>query len=418
MNEIKYVYISIKSVVCFFIFLLLISIIFFICFTLKNKDTDNNENINEQEINLKEENKNQEYYEEIVNDNTTENSVNTEDSNASNNEESIMNESYIMGLSDEQFLILLNDMMKEKEYNQYAIRVINSFIPDYRKLFDNYEIYNLFHSISCITINPYDPDNPDLSHDNRAFNAGGSIVINCFENELENDSNWDGLRWLLTHEIMHSLGEFPYTYSKISGTEVSVGVRDRLLEEGLADSIAHFVKHTDHKTCFAVIKQKDFKMYEIGNNYQVDLNSNINHTYTLSGNVINLFKYIGCYDELIHSNINSDFDTLRKTMGEKVVNGEKYFDELFELLNTMYLYMEYPNTFNTQETVLLNNKSDENLVNIIKNNNLNDLLIQYAKLSAEIINNKIDKTYTMSEIKANNLILYSEDGVNFKTNIE
>lgn len=418
MNEIKYVYISIKSVIIFFVFLLLILILFFTCFNLKNKDKGNIENINKQETSFKEENKNQEFNEEIISDDKTENNITTEDTNILNNEENNMNENYIMGLSNEQFLILLNDMMEKNEYNDYAIRVINSFIPDYQKLFNNYEIYKLFHSVSCITINPYNPDNPNLSQDNRAFNAGGNIVINCFENELENDSNWDGLRWLLTHEIMHSLGDFPYTYSKISDSDVSVMVRNLLLEEGLADSIANFVKHTNHNTCFAIIKQKEFRMYEIKENYQVELNSNINHTYTLSGNVVNLFKYIGCYDELIHANIHSDFDILKKAMGEKVINGEEYFDELFELLNTIYLYMEYPNTFNTQEKVLLNNKSNENLVDILENSNLNDLLIQYAKLSAEIINNKIDKTYNMSEIKENNLILYSEDGINFKTNLK
>lgn len=414
----KHGYINVKLVICFFAFLLLISIAFFTCFTLKNKNQDNMVNTNEQEINLKEDNKNQGNYEEIANSNSIENSVNIEDGNIIKNEDNIMSENEVMGLSNEQFLKLLNNMMEKNGYNKYAVRVINSFITDYQELFNNYEIYKLFHSVSCITINPYDPDNPNLSEYNRAYNAGGDITVNCFENELENDSNWDGLRWLLTHEIMHSLGDFPYTCSEISNSEVSVAIRNMLLEEGLADSIAHFVKGTEHNTRFAVIKQEEFIMYEIGENYQVDLNSNINHAYNLSGNVINLFKYIGCYDEIIHANINSDFSALKKAMGEKVVNGEKYFDELFELLNTMYLYIEYPNTFNNQETVILNNELDEHLVNIIKNNNLNELVIQYAKLSAEIINNRIDKTYDISEFKENNLILYSEDGINFKTDLK
>ncbi len=331
---------------------------------------------------------------------------------------------YIMSLSDEQFLTVINDLMKKKEYNQYAIRVVNSCIPDYKKLLDNYEIYNLFCKIKCIKVNPYDPNNPNLSKVRRAVNASENITINCFEGELEDDSNLNGLKWLITHEIMHSLGEFPnwYTnnnyYNEISGSKVSVSIRNHLLEEGLADSIGFFVKHSNHNSSFAIIKQKEFAMYSIKNNNQVNLNANINHTYILSGNIISLFKYIGCYDELIHANINSDFDTLKKAMGEKVINGEKYFDELFELVNTIYLYTEYPNTFLSQETVISNNQTDENLLNIIKNNNLNDLLIQYAKLSAEIINNRIDKTYSIDEIIKNNLILYSEDGINFKTDLK
>ena len=332
-------------------------------------------------------------------------------------EPTVFNEQYILELNNEQFLELLNNIMEERGFNTYAVKVVNSFVGDYKKLFTNYEIYNLFNYLRCITLNPYDPNYPDLSHTNRAYNSNGYIVVNCFENELENDSNWDGLRSLLTHEIMHSLGEFQFTYDKIAGSVVSVTVRNRLLEEGLADSIAHFVKHTNHNTCFAIIKQNDFIMYEIGNNNKVNLNSNNNNTYVLSGNVINLFKYIGCYDEIIHANMNSDFDSLRKAMGEKVTNGEEYFDELFELLNTIYLYMEYPNTFLSRKEILLNDY-DENIINIINNNNLNDLLIQYAKLSAEILANRRDKTYSDAEIKSNMLILYSEDGINFKTDLK
>ena len=112
-------------------------------------------------------------------------------------------------LSDDELYTKLNELMKQREYNEYAIKVINSFIKDYQKLFSNNEIYNLFSNVTKIVLNPYDPKYPNLSHTNRAYNAGGSIVVNCFEGELDNDKNWDGLKWLLTHEIIHSLGEFP-----------------------------------------------------------------------------------------------------------------------------------------------------------------------------------------------------------------
>lgn len=84
----------------------------------------------------------------------------------------------------------------------------------------------------------------------------------------------------------------------------------------------------------------------------------------------------------------------------------------------MYLYMGYPNTFKSHETVISENESNEEIIDIIKNNNLNDLVIQYAKLSAEIINNKKDNTYDIEEFAEMNIILYSEDGVNFRSNID
>lgn len=222
---------------------------------------------------------------------------------------------YVMSLSEQEFDAFLEEkIMIARKYNEYAIRLIKSLLPDYKELFNNYEIYNIFNQVGGITLNPYDPQNPNLSKEKRAYSSGGKITINCFENELENDSNWDGLRWLLTHEIMHSLGEFPNTYNTISNSKVSVKVRNRLLEEGLADSIAYFVRKKDNYNRFGVIKEEEFKMYSLNIYGQVDFNSEITHTYTFSGNIINLFKYIGCYNELIRANMDSDFEQLRKAM--------------------------------------------------------------------------------------------------------
>ena len=324
-------------------------------------------------------------------------------------------------LSDSELYDKLDELMITRNYNSYAINVIKSFIPDYQKLFTNNEIYDLFLKVSKITLNPYDPANPNLSKTDRAYNAGGNIVVNCFEGELDNNKNWDGLKWLLTHEIIHSLGDFPSTY--IEGSfELSIYNRNSLLEEGLADSIAHFVKGTQHNNKFALKKQDDFMMYRVEDDYTINENFNATHTYTFSGNVISIFKYIGCYDEIIHSNINGNFDELKVCMSKNVKDGEKYFYELFKLINQIYLYTEYPNTFNSKEVTLQKYKEYEinqqnDLIDFISNNNLNDLVIKYSVLASTIINNKIDNSYSICEFYKNNIIFYSEDGKTYKKNL-
>ncbi|MBQ4584023.1 MAG: InlB B-repeat-containing protein [Bacilli bacterium] len=319
-------------------------------------------------------------------------------------------------ISDTQLNSQLNQLMQEREYNSYAIKVINSFIPDYQKIFTNNEIYNLFYNVTKITLNPYDPQQPNLSHTDRAYNAGGYIVVNCFEGELDNDKNWDGLRWLLTHEIIHSLGEFPAEEAEGS-FGVSITLRNRLLEEGLADSIANFVKGTAHDNKFAIKSQNYFAMYRVDSNYNIKENEEINHTYTISGNIINNFKYIGCYDELIHANIDSSFNGLKNCMSNNVKNGEEYYNKLFKIINNIYIYTEYPNNFYTKDD--LNDKYSYNtdIMDFINNNNLNDLLIEYADLSAEIINNKIDNTYSICDFYKNNAIFYSKGNNEYKSNL-
>ena len=296
------------------------------------------------------------------------------------------------------------------------INVINSFIPDYQEFFTKNEIYNLFNNVTKITLNPYDPQQPDLSYTDRAYNADGDIVVNCFEGELDNDNNWDGLKWLLTHEIIHSLGEFPE--EEIKGTyDTPIWVRNNLLEEGLADSIAHFVKGTEHDNKFAIKNQEDFKMYRVDSSYNVYENQETNHTYTISGNIINNFKYIGCYDELIHANINSSFKDLKKCMIKNVKNGEEYYNKLFKIINNIYIYIEYPNTFYTKEDLNKKYNYNSELTKFINNDNLNELLIEYSNLSAEIINNKTDNTYSICDFYKNNVILYSSNNNEYKTNL-
>lgn len=321
-------------------------------------------------------------------------------------------------LSDDELYTKLNELMKQKGYNEYAIKVINSFIKDYQKLFSNNEIYNLFSNVTKIVLNPYDPKQPNLSHTDRAYNASGSIIVNCFEGELDNDKNWDGLKWLLTHEIIHSLGNFPSEQTEGS-YETSIWTRNSLLEEGLADSIAHFVKGTDHNNKFAIKKQDDFKMYRVDSNYKVLENDEVNHTYTISGNVISVFKYIGCYDEIIHANINNSFKDLKTCMSNNVKNGNIYFDKLFENINKIYLYIGYPNQFYSKTELIERYKyyNDSKLKEFIENNNLNDLLIEYANLSSEIINNKIDNTYSICDFYKNNVIFYNLDNNGYKTNL-
>jgi len=312
-------------------------------------------------------------------------------------------------MSDDELYKKLNTLMKKNKYNEYAIKVINTFIPDYKKLFENKEIYNLFKNINSITLNPYDPKNPNLSHTDRAYNADGNIIINCFEGELDNDNNIDGLRWLLTHEIMHSLGSFPETNTKES-FDISVRTRNNFLEEGLADSIAHFVKGTEYDTKFGVKIEDKFIMYEVKDNFSVNEEEDVSYSYGIGGNVINLFKYIGCYDEIIESNINSSFKALKRCTINNVKDGEKYYNELFRILNKIYLYLDYPSTFLTQEEALKKYKDYEyELLEIfIKNNSLNELVIEYAKLSTNIINNKIDETYNSCDFYNSNAILYKE----------
>ena len=319
-------------------------------------------------------------------------------------------------MSDTQLNSKLNELMLEREYNSYAIKVINSFIPDYQKIFTNNEIYNLFYNVTKITLNPYDPQQPNLSHTDRAYNASGNIVVNCFEGELDNDKNWDGLRFLLTHEIIHSLGKFPD--EELNGSyNTPIWVRNYLLEEGLADSIALFVKGTAHDNKFAIKSQNYFAMYRVDSNYNIKENEEINHTYIISGNIINNFKYIGCYDELIHANIDSSFKGLKKCMINNVKNGEEYYNKLFKIINNIYIYTEYPNNFYTKDDLTIEYSYNADLINFINNNSLNDLLIEYADLSAEIINNKIDNTYSICDFYKNNAIFYSKGNNEYKTNL-
>lgn len=319
--------------------------------------------------------------------------------------------------SSEELYKELNTLMTGRNYNEYAIRVITSFIPDYQKLFTNDEIYKLFTGVTKVTLNPYDPNNPNLSDTNRAYNAGGNIVINCFKGELDSEYNWDGLRWLLTHEIMHSLGSFQDNYKENNPYNISLYTRNSLLEEGLADSIAHFVKGTEHINKFAVIDEKKFKMYELDSNNEVVLDNEVTHAYTLAGNTISLFKYIGCYNELIHANIDQSWSGLKSCMIKNVKDGEKYWNELFGLLNGMYLYVGYPNQFyDRNQALTLYTGNSKELLNYVGSNTLNKLVISYAKLESEIINNKTDNTYKACDFYKNNLIRYSSDGKTFSSN--
>ena len=346
---------------------------------------------------------------------------NLDDENADSDDEVIENDISIKDdavvedtnkeMTDDELYSKLQTLMNERYYNSYAIKVINSLISDYQKLFTNEEIYNLFSKVKRVRLNPYNPDYPDLSHTKRAYNSGGSIVINCFEGELDNDSNWDGLRWLLTHEIMHSLGDFP----EVKDSEYGYVnyVKRALLEEGLADSIADFVNGTNYDTKFAISNQSEFAMYKVNDDYTVSVNYNINHTYTLYGSFINVFKYVGCYDEVIDSITYKSFDNLKVCMKKNVNNGEYYYNKLFEYLNLMSFYVIYPNTFYSQDEAISKYPNEA----MIKNNNLNNIVINYSKLTAEIINNKIDTTYSVCDYKKHAAIFYSEDGINFKTNL-
>ena len=219
---------------------------------------------------------------------------------------------------------------------------------------------------------------------------------------------------------MHNLGNFPYTENQ-GARKYLPSVRNMLLEEGLADSIAHFVRGTDHNCKYAVKKEDTFNMYKVDSNFNVDESNKITHTYTFSGNIINVFKYIGCYNELIHSHINSDFTELKLCMTKKVNNGDEYYNKLFTVINNMYLYMGYPNTFYTNKQYIemhqeyLEKPENTELKQYMMNTNLNDVTIEYADLVVEIMNNKIDNTYSACDYYKTNAILYNTDNKEYKT---
>lgn len=369
--------------------------------TIVEKDDINQEDFSEDNVENIEDNLNED--DPNSNDRTNEDEV--------SNKDDVDTEDISKEMTNDELYSKLQTLMKERNYNSYAIKVINSFIGDYQKLFTNEEIYNLFLKVKRVRLNPYNPNYPNLSHTKRAYNSNGSIVINCFDGELDNDSNWDGLRWLLTHEIMHSLGSFPE--DKDSEYSYVTYVKGALLEEGLVDSIAHFVKGTNYDTKFAINNQSEFVMYKVNDDYTVSVDSNVSHTYTLYGSFINVFKYVGCYDETIDSITYTSFDNLKACMKKNVNNGEYYYNKLFEYLNLMSFYVKYPNTFYSQDEAI--SKYPNEIA--IKNNNLNNIVINYSKLTADIMNNKIDTTYSVCDYKKNAAIFYSEDGINFKTDL-
>ena len=84
-----------------------------------------------------------------------------------------------------------------------------------------------------------------------------------------------------------------------------------------------------------------------------------------------------------------------------------------------YLYIGYPNQFYSKTELIERYKYSNNseLQEFIENNNLNDLLIEYANLSSEIINNKIDNTYSICDFYKNNVILYNLDNKGYKPNL-
>ena len=287
-------------------------------------------------------------------------------------------------------------------------------LPRYQKVLSNNVILNTFKKIKSIKINPYDPEQPNLSHEHRAYYSVGKIVINCFEGELDNDDNLNGLKWLLSHEIFHTLGDFSTSEYTEGSYNLSTSSRSMFLEEGLADSIIE--KTSDRK--FAVVESKDIKLYIVESNNEVT-NRNIT-VYHLSGNIINLFKYVGCYNSLINSNINKSFDELKICMTNNVKDGDKYLDKLFTLINNMYIYTIYPDKFQTQDEYIKLHKGylspDNEVFSFVENNTLSSIIIKYAKLSTEIMNNKIDKAYDLCDFYKNNAILYSTDGINFTSN--
>ena len=171
---------------------------------------------------------------------------------------------------------------------------------------------------------------------------------------------------------MHSLGDFPNEYTDGSyGVVLSYNPRNRLLEEALADSIANHVNNIEHITGY---------------------NADNPHTYVISGDFIKLFDKVGCYNEIIHANMDNTFENLRVCMDNKVNNGGQYFDSLFHLINGLYLFMDYPNSFPSKEALL--NKytyfMTPELSAFIQNNSISDLWPQYEELRDEIISNKLD----------------------------
>lgn len=45
------------------------------------------------------------------------------------------------------------------------------------------------------------------------------------------------------------------------------------------------------------------------------------------------------------------------------------------------------------------------------------IIKEYEILSSKIINNKIDETYSICDFYKTNVILYSDDGINYKSDI-
>ena len=410
------------------IIVLLILIIFELLFIAFDKDKKSNKSNSKEEVQIdeKEDKKDDNSINNTIPDKIPDenNTIVEEQKNQDTSSNNISNNSNksakITGaLTDKELEEKLDYRMNKGEYNEYAKKIIKSLIPDYKKLFTNTEIYNIFADIDRIILNPYDPNYPDRYKTNRAYNATTAIVINCYKGELE-EGNWNGLRWLLTHELMHSLGEF-YSNEYTDGSYgISQYIRTRLLEEGLSDSIAHYANNSVHNNSFAVVKQDNSAMYRIDDNNNVDLSNNNNHTYTISGNFISVFKYVGCYDEIIHANINGSFKNVKTCMSKKVKNGDAYFDKFMTIMNNIYLYTSYPNTIYSKDEMIkrYENSNDAELKNFLYNNNLNDLFIKYSDLSSEIINNKIDKTYSICDFYKTNRIMYSTDGgKTFKTKL-
>lgn len=271
--------------------------------------------------------------------------------------------------TDEKFYAKMEEIMTTRDYDEYLVSLLRPILPKYKELYTNEELYAIFDKI----------DKMELSDDGTSWSDRTTVHIGCgVKNCANKETNRSGYTYLLAHEINHSVGGYGHLY-EIESFDIPLYLYNYpgFIEEGMGDVLGDYMSGSDGR----------IKHDEYGQMYYDTLTS-ISAGYRLSDAYVYTFVDVGCFSEIIHAEIASDYSGMKACMAKNVENGESYFEKLITLYSKMFLFIEYPATFPSKEELTEKYAKFNNveLNEFIKSRSLvGDLIIEYRDLIEEIL---------------------------------
>lgn len=304
----------------------------------------------------------------------------------------------------EEISFINSIIMKDNDYkyDKLSTKIFKRIIPDLRNYLTDKEIINLFNNINSIKYVPYDSNNPNKNLYNRAFNSSGNITINL--KESENENNYNELVPLLTHEILHSLGDFKDEKLGLNDYDYYYN-RNYLLEEGMSYIVSQEITNYIEFTSLVLYEKEPFMMFMLDND--LNINKRTNRAYSIGYNVAYKIKALGCFDALINSNINGNFKSLKSCFNKLYDISD--VNNFFDLVDKIFLYIIYPNKILTNEEV--------EIIYDMKIDNIYDLLFDLENTTINMLSNyyknnrNINIKKELNNYEKNGLIYYKKDNI-------